>query len=357
MDRSGDPLQTQVEVTFTTQRLLQPGPILFDRFVVPLQRDEIWAVDPDGSNSVMISEGSFASWSPGGFKIAFRTFSGVYGRCPDLFVMNADGSGTVKIGDGIDYYAWSPDGSMIAIGGADGVYAVNADGTDAVQLSDGYDGLSWSPDGTRIAVGDNDGVYILNADGTDALKLTDMRGGPHWSPDGARIALSADGEILVMNADGTAQVYLTNGPTDGDHSPAWSPDGSKIAFLRWVGGGQDIRIANADGSNLERLTGDASSFAWSPDGSMIVFQSWSDEGEIYVINANGTGKVNLSEHPDRDRGPAWSPDGTKIIFSSGRRTPVPGDPPYDLYVVNPDGSALTRITTSDALDFFSDWRR
>ncbi|MHC4711172.1 MAG: TolB family protein [Planctomycetota bacterium] len=81
-----------------------------------------------------------------------------------------------------------------------------------------------------------------------------------------------------------------------------------------------------------------------------------EDCDIYVINADGTGAVNLTNDPALDRWPAWSPDGTAIVFSSGRRVSVPGDPPYDLYVMNDDGSEVERITTSETLDWHADWR-
>jgi Tol biopolymer transport system component len=115
---------------------------------------------------------------------------------------------------------------------------------------------------------------------------------------------------------------------------------------------------NADGSNVERLTYAGGWVpAWSPDGSSIAFAGRAgNQGEVFVMNADGTGAVNLTNDPAPDWWPAWSPDGTKIVFSSGRRTPVPGDPPYDLYVMNADGSGLVRITTSNTLDWYADWR-
>jgi Tol biopolymer transport system component len=70
------------------------------------------------------------------------------------------------------------------------------------------------------------------------------------------------------------------------------------------------------------------------------------------MNADGSGKINLTKSPkvDEDR-PSWSPDGTKITFSSDRE----GD--HDIYSMDADGSNVTHVTTNpDAFDFNADWQ-
>ena len=59
--------------------------------------------------------------------------------------------------------------------------------------------------------------------------------------------------------------------------------------------------------------------AWSPDGRTIVFVSWRDgNGEVYAMDANGSGPRNLTQNPAKDVRPAWSPDGRSIAFVSSR---------------------------------------
>src|SRR5438445_7064369 len=108
-------------------------------------------------------------------------------------------------------------------------------------------------------------------------------------------------EIYVMNADGTGQTRLTNNDAY-DFYPKWSPDGSKIAFVSnrdTTDGTTEVYVMDADGSNPKRLTNNAgfeSSLSWSPDGNKIAFSSDMATREtsmalndIYVMNADGSG--------------------------------------------------------------------
>src|SRR5882724_3501608 len=161
------------------------------------------------------------------------------------------------------------------------------------------------------------------------------------------------GKIYVMNPDGSNQHGITNSP-GGETRPAFSPDGKKLAFVRDF---QAILMMNPDGSGQTMVVDGAvaglssiSAFPnWSPDGKKIVFRAIPKDsrngGDIYVINADGTGLTQLTTDPADDSCPAWSPDGTKIAFAS-LRNPVQGDVNYEIYVMNPDGSNQTRLTNN-----------
>jgi Tol biopolymer transport system component len=163
-------------------------------------------------------------------------------------------------------------------------------------------------------------------------------------------------EIYVMNDDGSGLMRLTNHAAE-DGRPSWSPDGSRIAFDSIRNGyDYDIYVMNADGSSVSALTDTPSQDvfpAWSPDGSRLAFVSLRDEPdpagcypncnwEIYVMNADGSGVTRLTNDPAEDFGPTWSPDGTRIAFDSYR------DDSYNIYVMNADGSGVRQLTDSPA---------
>ncbi|MBI3460336.1 PD40 domain-containing protein, partial [Candidatus Acetothermia bacterium] len=136
-------------------------------------------------------------------------------------------------------------------------------------------------------------------------------------------------------------------------SPVLSPDGSKIAFASNRDGNQEIYLMNADGTGSVNLTQNkAEDFlpAWSPDGSKIAFVSTRDQNdEIYVMNANGSGQTRLTNNPASDWKPTWSPDGKQIAFTSDREGNL------EVYVMNADGSNPVNITKNGARDWRPSW--
>jgi uncharacterized repeat protein (TIGR01451 family) len=232
------------------------------------------------------------------------------------------------------------------------ICTINADGTGQAQLtSDGHDGLpAWSPDGNQIAFDCSSGICVMDADGSNQKLLAKNGDAPAWSPDASRIAFDCGG-ICVMDADGSNRTQLTSG---FDAGLSWSPDGSKIAFSENLEpAGSDLYVMNEDGSGLTPLTNAGASNNppenrmpdWSPDGTEIAFSSTRDVsppsfGEIYVMNADGSGVTRLTFGGTNSAlNPSWSPDGTKIAFWSDR---VTGG---EIDVMNADGSALTTLTT------------
>lgn len=326
-------------------------------------------------------------WSPEGRRIAFVTAGCGALWCDgrvEFNVMNADGSGQRNLSR-----EWERHGRAPALSHAAGLPVL-------------------SPDWRRVAFVQQRGgvhprggarysdIYVMNADGSESRRLTrspQNDGDPVWSPDGRRVAfvrirgglcrspvrcpLKGRADVYVVNADGSGLRRLahaiTFAPLSGAPSaglaanPAWSPDGRKIAYVDNRDGTADISVVTADGGGLRHLTRTPGTDrrrswsqdgpVWSPDGRQLAFGSDRDrkEGEIYVINADGSGLRRLTRNWKADGGPVWSPDGRKMLFL---RSAGPGLWSYftngDVWVMNTDGSGQRNLTRSETHPFATD---
>jgi Tol biopolymer transport system component len=247
-----------------------------------------------------------------------------------------------------------------------------ATATISVSSDVGFDLLYDSPTG----FGNEPELYRLDirVPGTPAVRVFQFAGARDVvaSPDGMRIVFTCremfGPAICVANRDGSNLVRLTSGPTHEDQ-PAWSPDGTRIAFRRWAQGGPpgpfnpgDIWVMNADGSGQVNLTGEADdagameSPTWSPrqpDGSYrIAYSRQTTQGEhvvgrIHSMRADGSDKRGVTTGGDYlETEPAWSPDGQTIVFVRTGGTAF-----GDLWLVNAAGGserALLAVTLTSA---------
>jgi serine/threonine-protein kinase len=131
--------------------------------------------------------------------------------------------------------------------------------------------------------------------------------------------------IYVANADGSGRTCIVCNACD-EAEPAWSPDGRHIVYQSDCGGSYDIWIVSSSGGNPTQLTRtsgtDEREPDWSPDGSQIVYRASavrSDrnaDGELWMMNANGSNQQRLGGKTILGRSPTWSPDGQKVLFMS-----------------------------------------
>ena len=177
-----------------------------------------------------------------------------------------------------------------------------------------------------------------------------------------------NGEIYLMNPDGKQIRQLTKHP-QYDEEPAWSLDGKKITFVSfrdleqipergiWRG---EIYLMNADGTNPINLTQSPERpdgvSSWSPDGQQIAFTSaelFNEDilasSDIFAMDADGANPINITNHDTLDQTPDWSPDGGRIAFSSNR------DRNWEIYVIEADGANPINLTNHPARDGRPDW--
>jgi Tol biopolymer transport system component len=302
----------------------------------------VWVVAVDGSQDVKVSGDGHAgdpTWSADGERLAFiRTEVPISGPVfGEIYTVNADGSDLKRLTE-IDREAgkadmlpiWSPDGSMIAHLHAENrqvsLRVMRADGSDAKDIFTGeqrineYFPMIWSPDSKLIAlyVGEqhSNDLVIVKADGSGRFELTSdgTAGYSSWSPHGERIAYTSQAGMFVADADGERRVSRVRSARSEESwptLPVWSPDGKRIAFVWEIGlESHEIRVIDVDGNKEVTIPSDKEItpiISWSPDGSRLTFdEQVNGEGEIFVVNADGTGLTNLTNSPTSEHEPIWS---------------------------------------------------
>jgi hypothetical protein len=237
---------------------------------------EIWSMADDGSDLRVVAtrgEATTPTWSPDGSRIAF---------------LEHDANGESLLGS-LRLVTSAPDGSDLT---------VVAEGL----IDPLVPAVAWSPDGTRIAV--------LDTREHDLSALDDY-GLPR-------------ADIAIYSRDGATERFVdVPGTANGF---AWAPDGDGFAVARFHEDrpGVDLLRVDLDGHVLGTIaTGIASgaSPAWSPDGSRIAFVRGDpsapdlEEGEVWVVNADGSDPVQITDDGGRKPSLAWSSDGTRILHS------------------------------------------
>jgi TolB protein len=123
-------------------------------------------------------------------------------------------------------------------------------------------------------------------------------------------------DLYLMDVDGHGLTKLTDGQGRAKHA-SWSPDGRHIVLVSDRDGSHDIYaltvpdVPGSDGGQLVRLTDSPGNDAyptWSPDGTCLAFLTHrGSQGELNVMNADGSGLHTLATQVDFDSPPAWAP--------------------------------------------------
>jgi hypothetical protein len=276
------------------------------------------------------------------------------------------------------------------------VFIANDDGSNERQFIPGpYSHvLAASPDGSKLIVSirepGGDSVYVTDADGSTRRPLDTHCQSPclrdfafSFSADGSRLAFlrsrsgkpGPSGEDLVVATMDMASGTVVELESSHDFAgrPGLSPDGARVAFGNHVVDVDDSnlrQIASADLFTEESGVFSAGLAApqWSPDGSLVAFTSFNETFptnppernsqvriDIFVVRPDGTGLQRLTTdtvgalgtNGPRDFGasfPTWTPDG-RIVFT---RYPAQEEDPFELWVMDADGSDATRLDPSPA---------
>ncbi|MEM0518701.1 amidohydrolase family protein [Aequorivita flava] len=169
------------------------------------------------------------------------------------------------------------------------------------------------------------------------------------SPDGQTIVFDMVGDIYTLPiSGGTAKAIRTGIPFE--IQPRFSPDGTKISFTSDAGGGDNIWVMNADGSDAKQITKEdfrlLNNAVWSADGKYLIARKHFSSsrslgaGEMWQYHKTGGTGLQLTKRKNDQQDvnePFVSPDGKYLYYSEDM---YPGgyfqynkDPNSQIYVI------------------------
>jgi Tol biopolymer transport system component len=186
-------------------------------------------------------------------------------------------------------------------------------------------------------------------------------------------ALYPDYDVFITDRDGDDLRQLTDEP-GYDAEATLSRDGEWIVFTSVLSGDLEVWKMRSDGSDLQQLTFDVGYDGgpfFSYDATQIVYRASHPEQaeqvadyqrllsqglirpsqlDIFVMNADGSGKRQLTDNGAANFGPYFHPDGSRVIFSSNLGDS--GGREFDLWMIGVDGTDLQQITFQGDFDGF-----
>ncbi len=322
---------------------------------------------------------STLSWSPDGRWLVFRKADPELGPGLYLKAMNPNFRPTEELNDRRisctacllfdQEVSWSPDSAFLAVTReknrlSQDVYRFEIDRWQYKRLTHGevsIKGHTWDKHGENILYVSNKHtldrrLWVVSAETGERREIGYQGAGfPAYLPDYESILFyrrSVTTYIAAIKLDRGSGASSFPQPviqTSGsERNPSYSRHSKKLAYYSNLSGNNEIWIAEADGSGRQQLTdlkSNAIDPSWSPDGKQIAFIALDPSTEattvkIYDLEANSTRTVTTGFG---DHGPpSWAVDGQALIV------PIWQGQDVDLWRVAIDGNQLTRLTTSGA---------
>jgi serine/threonine protein kinase/Tol biopolymer transport system component len=311
------------------------------------------------------------SFSPDGNHIYYTRYPGA-AEIAQLFEVPVLGGGARLILDDIDTsVTFSPDGREIAFvrglpsAGAASVMVANVDGTNVRTLATRKPpvqfplrAIAWSPNGRYIAAPGANGlraevVIIEVATGAEQVLPTpgDWRqvNSVAWLPDGFSLLVNAQESA----AESSNQIFRVDYPSGAPRritndlstysGLSVSPGGESFVCIRnerratiWtmpIGDPKGAKPVGDEGGTDLGVHG----IAWTADARLVYTTEASGNPDIWIMNVDGSNRVQLTSTPGQDVSPRVAPDGKYIIFVSDR------DGALRLWRMGLDGSGAMRL--------------
>jgi Tol biopolymer transport system component len=231
------------------------------------------------------------------------------------------------IGNDVVCPAFSPDGTMLAVGMPGGsIVVLSAD--EQGEIGDGrrLDGgrvsetphcAAWAPDSSAVAFLDDSALVIVPLRGEpQRIAGWDVPGAGNdaflgdyppdraiqWSPDGSAIAVARPSGTWLIPIDGAPPRRLNETPV---YSVSWSPDATRLVVA--AAGPRALVIRAADGTPLAEFATGFSPPAWSPVDDLIAI---TDDG-LVLVSPTGGDRVVIDDY---GYDVTWSPDGRHVMY-------------------------------------------
>jgi serine/threonine protein kinase/Tol biopolymer transport system component len=364
-----------------TQAAISPDGKYFVYVLSDAGKQSLWLRQVNAANDTVIvppAPGGYfgVTFSPDGSELYYVIKVSDPGT---LYKIPVLGGPTVKLLEKIDTpVSFSPDGKRLTFvrgdypnRGESGLFIANADGSNVRQIAARkfpetfypifFTGPSWSPDGQLVAaavtnIKSESRVITVNAEDGKEQVLT-----PKSWPYISRVEWLPDMTGLLMNAReqgaNVAQIWHLSYPggetrkvtndLNTYRSISLTADAGSFATVQtsglmnvWIApGGEAERAVQLPSGNIG-YSGGNEGVSWTPDGRIVFVSISGKRGDIWIMNADGSNRKQLTSDAGNNHNPVVTPDGRHIIFTSSRSGQ------RNVWRMNLDGSELQRLTTS-----------